>query len=217
MKHRTYRKSILDLTQKLVDGMIDKHSQVLPVRLDLRFPQDYQNDGRNTEIQRALKQVSMHYRRQNTDIAYLVAREQDTSHNPHYHAWFLVDGNKHQCPHDIQKTVTEKWVGCVGGDPDGMVDYCKHKETHPLPPMEKIVRPSSKATGEELERQTEELNRTRKLALDHASYLAKEDTKCRSKDTDTSDRSSKPKPTIPDGVREVLASQVIKRAKPSKS
>lgn len=216
MKHRTYRKSILDLTQKLVDGMIDKHSQVLPVRLDLRFPQDYQNDGSNAEIQRVLKQVSMHYRRQHTDLTYTVTREQDTSHNPHYHAWFLVDGNKHQCPHDVQQTVTEKWVGCVGGDPDGIVDYCRHKETHPLPAMEKIVRPSSKATGEELERQTEEFNRTRKLALDHASYLAKEKTKVRQKKTGKPKRSKAPKPTIPDGVREVLASQVRKRPKPTK-
>lgn len=216
MKRYKHRKSILDLIEDHVDGMIEQHSQVLPVRMDLRFPQEYQSDGCNTEMQRFLKQFSMHYRRKETDLDYVVVREQETSHNHHYHAFLLLDGNKVQYPQDIQETAANKWSRIVGCKPDGIVDYCKHKKDHRLPAMEKIVRPSSKATGEELERQTEEFNRTRKLALDHASYLAKEKTKVRQKKTDEPKDSDAPKPTIPDGVREVLASQVRKRPKPTK-
>jgi len=84
------------------------------------------------------------------------------------------------------------WLDIVGSDKKGLVHLCTHKAGDKVPRLEMIARPSSRATGERLQQQKEDFERAKQIALDHADYLAKEATKG----------------NAPDGVREMLASQV---------
>lgn len=190
-----YRDNILQVSQEQIDTMIERHNKVLPVRLDIRFPEEYVTDGSNKEIQSLLKNTQEHYRYHGIDSSYVVVREQDTSLNPHYHGLLLLDGNKCQSPEGVKQVVSKKWKSVVGSEKDGLVDYCRHQPYHPLPALEMIRRPSSVAVEEILERQEESFVKARQTALDHADYLAKERTKG----------------NAPDGVRELLASRVSKR------
>lgn len=194
MKHTqtTHRQEILDRSQDLIDEMIETHNKVPPIRMDFHFPQGYQHDGGNTEIQRLHKRLKQHDRYHGTDSRYLTVREQNTSASPHYHTMVLVDGNKHQNPRGVQETATNIWRDIVGSDQRGIVHHCRHQDGHPIPPLEMIRRPSSQASGEQLEQQTAAFERAKRIALEHTEYLAKETTKG----------------NAPDGAREMLASQV---------
>lgn len=188
----TYRANIQGKIEELIDEANERHNKVLPIRMDFHFPQGYQHNGENEEIQKLHKRVSRRDRYRRTDSRYLTVREQNTSDCPHYHTLLLVDGNKHQNPRGIQEEVASIWLDIVGSDQKGIVNFCKHQEGYPIPPLEMIRRPSSRATGEQLEKQTAAFEKARQVALDHADYLAKETTKG----------------NAPDGVREMLASQV---------
>jgi len=188
----THRREIIARSQDLLDEMTETHNKILPVRMDFHFPEGYQHDGGNTEIQRLHKRLAQHDRYHDTDSRYITVREQDTSAVPHYHSLILVDGNKHQKARGLQDAATTIWLDIVGSDQRGLVDRCLHKEGHSLPPLEMIRRPSSLAADEQLEQQTVAFERAKQVALDHAEYLAKERTKG----------------DAPDGAREMLASQV---------
>lgn len=192
----TYRTNIQGKIEELIDEVSERHNKVLPIRMDFHFPQGYRHDGGNAEIQNLHKRVAQHDRYHRTDSRYLTVREQNTSDFPHYHTLLLVDGNKRQNPRGIQENVASIWRDIVGSDQKGIVDFCKHQEGHPIPPLEMIRRPSSLATGEQLEKQTAAFEKARQVALDHAAYLAKKATKG----------------NAPDGVREMLASQVRTRS-----
>ena len=85
---------ILDRTLELLEHMISRHSQVLVIRLDVRFPLGYIWPDDNSLFQGFIE----NYRRRLSDWGYdahlLWAREQKTSPNPHYHCFILLNGNK---------------------------------------------------------------------------------------------------------------------------
>lgn len=201
----TYRKDILEKIEALVNGMLEAHNKVFPVRMDFHFPRAYRQDGRNSEIQCLLKLITQHYRRQGIDLRYLAVREHGAGPNPHYHAAFLVDGNHRQNPSEVQGVATMLWQSIVRSGLTGIVHYCVHEEGHRIPALEMIRRPSSVATRDRLVQQIRAFERSRKILLDHMAYLAKDETKCRGDDSSADRRK------IPDGVREVLASQAVRR------
>jgi hypothetical protein len=188
----SYRDNILERSRQLIDHMIVNHNKVLLTRIDLRFPTTYPHNGLNDEAERFNKNLKRTFDYNRIDIRYLLVREQSYSHHPHYHALIIVDGNKTQNPYTILEIATRTWNGIVGSDTPGLVHLCQHQERHPIPPMEMIRRPSSLATGAQLREQTIAFERARRIALDHTAYLAKEFTKG----------------NAPDGVREMLASQI---------
>lgn len=191
------RANITRLLDDQVSAMTERHSKVLPVRADFRFPQDYGQDGSNREMQRLLKNTVQHYRNQKVECCYAAVREQNVSDHPHYHALFLLDGNKVQSPYGVAHKAQELWKDIVSSPADGLVDFCKPQPTNPIPPLRMIRRPSSKAGGDVLARQQGEYETAIRITLQHGEYLAKERTKG----------------NAPAGVREVLASQVRKKGK----
>ena len=188
----SYRDNILETSRQLIEHMIVNHHKVLTVRIDIRFPSSYPHNGMNDEIEQFNKNIARCFRYRNVDMRYIDVREQNYSYHPHYHALIIVDGNKIQNPYTILEVATRTWNGIVGSDTLGLVHLCTHQEGHPIPPMEMIRRPSSLATGAQLEQQTAAFERARRIALDHTAYLAKEFTKG----------------NAPEGVREMLASQI---------
>lgn len=190
-----YRFSIQSRVRELIDDMISCHNKVLPIRLDLHFPDGYWHNGGNDEIEQFNKRLAQHYRYHGLDIRYLAVREQNISSNPHYHVLVLVDGNKHQHPAAVHGVANHIWKGVVDSKQDGLVNFCYHQPNHPIPALEVIRRPSANASGDTLLLQQAQFDRAVSIALAHADYLAKEMTKG----------------NAPDGVREMLASQVRAR------
>jgi len=191
----TYRSRIQSRARELIDDMISCHNKVLPIRFDLRFPDGYWHNGGNEEIEQFNKRLAQHCRYHGLDIRYLTVREQNISANPHYHVLVLVDGNKHQHPGAIHQVANHIWKDVVDSKQDGLVNFCYHQAGHIIPALELIRRPSTNASGDTLVLQQTLFERAVSIALAHADYLAKEATKG----------------NAPDGVREMLASQVRMR------
>lgn len=194
-KQRTYRRNIQDKAKFLVDDMISIHNKVLPIRLDLRFPEAYVHDGRNAEAEQFAKRIAQHCRYHGIGFRYLLVREQNGSENPHYHGLMLVDGSKHQKPYAIQQLADRNWKSVLGTEVEGLVDYCQPKPGYPIPPLTVIRRPAATATGDDLRMRTAQFEQARDNALRNADYLAKETTKGGASKHD----------------REMLASQVRKQ------
>ncbi len=195
MTDNGYRDNILQRSNELINYMIFNHNKTLLIRIDLRLPSSYVHNGLNDEIEQFNKNMVRCFRYGNIDIKYIVVREQSSSNHPHYHVLIIVDGNKIQNPYAVLETATRIWNSIVGSDASGLVHLCQHQPGHPIPPLEMIRRPSSRATGERLEQQTAAFERAKQIAFDHASYLAKEFTKG----------------NAPAGVREMLASQIRRK------
>lgn len=196
-KETDVRAGIMRLLEDQARAMTERHSKVLPVRADFRFPQDYVQDGSNLETQKLLKNTVQYYRNQGIECRYLAVREQNLSDHPHYHAMFLLDGNKVRSPYGVVQKTQELWKDIVSSSADGLVDFCKPQPSNPIPPLQMIRRPSSKAGGDVLAQQQGEYETAIRITLNHGEYLAKERTKG----------------NAPAGVREVLASQVRKKGK----
>ncbi|MDV7341820.1 inovirus-type Gp2 protein [Terasakiella sp. A23] len=181
-------------SRKLLNGAIDQHRRLLPVRIDLRFQKGYIHDGQNKEISKFHKNICQHYRDQGIRAYYHTVREQVTSNNPHYHVMLFLDGDKVRSVRHVQKQCCKIWNGIVGYNMEGLVNYCTPKPEYQNYPLRMIYRPSSKATGEELERQTTKFEKAKEIVEQHASYLNKEAGKGRA----------------PHRVREVFTSQIKK-------
>jgi hypothetical protein len=80
-----------------VSAMLSHHCKVLVYRLDFRL-YDYTNS--NCVMSSFLKRYIQTLRRTSkiNRVAYLWCREQYKADHQHYHAAFIVDGNKHQRP-----------------------------------------------------------------------------------------------------------------------
>ena len=183
------RKNIKDHIHAMVDYMIIKHNKVLPVRIDLHFPYNYWQDGSNREIQNFERNINRYFSYRGIDMVILVVREQHKSQNPHYHVFMCVDGNKLEITYMIFLVCNKIWTKIIKKELlsigwetstigqyclDGLVHHCDDQTGAKLPPMETIRRPSKFAVGDELVVQREEFGSTRKTAIDHGMYLAKE-------------------------------------------
>ena len=70
---------------RAIDGVIttmtERHSKVLVVRLDLRYPKDYDADNSNRDFSGTLQGVCREFSRKKYDPQYVARREQVTSEN----------------------------------------------------------------------------------------------------------------------------------------
>ena len=138
----------------VLDYMTNRHRRVLPVRLDLTFPKEYNHDGGNMEVRKFHKRIEQHYRNQRTELRYHTVREQASSTNPHYHVMLLLDGDRVRSPKKVQNYCNETWKNVVNHDGDGLVDYCipRAKQSR-IKKLQMIYRPPSTAAGDDLETQ----------------------------------------------------------------
>ncbi|WP_417794477.1 YagK/YfjJ domain-containing protein [Terasakiella pusilla] len=176
----------------LLANMVASNRRVQVIRVDLRFPKEFEHNGLNQEISQFHKNLCQRYRDQGINVGYHTVREQATSHNPHYHTMIFLNGDKVRSAYGVKKVCGEIWNKTVGFEGDGLVHHCAHKPEHSIPALEMINRPSRKATGEELKRQKENFDKSCEIAHKHAEYLNK----------------SYSKGKAPHRVREVFTSQI---------
>lgn len=114
---------ILQIISDIHDYFFDRHSKVLPVRFDLRYPQDFFYSEVNSDIRRFIDRLTQHYRRRGIDTVYLWVREKDKSLHPHYHIAFYLDGHKVQSPYGVVEKAREIWLDVLGIRKDMKIYY----------------------------------------------------------------------------------------------
>lgn len=172
---------IAEINDRIVercDHMIGRHNKVYAIRMDVRFPSEYRHDGNSKQISELIKLLKEHHTYYKIELHYVWAREQVSSHNPHYHFIIFVDGTHIQNPYGIFARAKDVWSRILGVNGDGLIDHCNHDHNGmPSPNGIMIRRPSSVATGQELFIQQQEFQSNREYALSRGLYLAKTHSK----------------------------------------
>lgn len=173
-----YYPQILDKYHAHLQDMVDRHSKVMQVRFDLRYPAD----GSVTPTPEHLYSFSKNITRDLTRNAPLstepgrkqsgsrahqvdprlirVTEHHGGSPHPHTHGLLLVNANAKISGFDVLQRVERQWKNALGVESaSGLVDYCSRSGPNPLI----IKRYISKG----------ELAQAMNAASHQASYLAK--------------------------------------------
>ena len=124
INHYCHRKEINDKIYDLVTYYTSKHSKVLFVRFDIRYPRFYISDNSNRDISDCFSYVIKKYKRDGLDPHYNWVREQNYSDNPHYHCVLLLDGQKCRRYSHVFDTVEAAWGRVLGCDVRGCIHHC---------------------------------------------------------------------------------------------
>ncbi|HIW01450.1 MAG TPA: inovirus Gp2 family protein [Candidatus Desulfovibrio intestinipullorum] len=128
--------------QALLEEYLERHSKVLPIRFDVRYPQDFQEDKGdmnktdfandkeqvstidNNDISKFMAKLIQHYKRKKLDPAYMWTREQERSETPHCHGMLLMNGHKIQNPYGVFSKAEELWQKTIGSNQPGLIHHC---------------------------------------------------------------------------------------------
>ena len=162
----------------LMMGMISRHNKILFIRFDLRFPNDYAPEHSNNAVSLLFKTFKEYYNYYGIDVQFAWFREQSKEKHQHYHCIVLMNGNKVLKYFPVLQYISEVWGRILQCDPNGLVDYCEwDRDGNPAQNGIMIRRPSSKALGEDLERQKQQFQKDFGRCFFWASYLCKENQK----------------------------------------
>lgn len=165
-KNQGCKAEILDSINSILKHTTQKHSKVLCVRMDLRYPSDFSASDKNKDIQGFASKFSKYFKRQGYDPHYLWVREQSREKHQHYHLMVAVDGNKMQSPYKLLNKAEEVWESTIGADQAGLVDHCN------------ISRKGERqANSYMLRRNDSDFDQVYDDCHKRCSYLAKENTK----------------------------------------
>ena len=119
---------ILETIDEHLKDSLERHSKVLVVRFDVRFPED----SSNKSFSKFQAEFMRKERRAGYDPSYVAVREVgEREGNPHYHEVLLVNGNKTQ---SIQKHIANAnaamnlTLGVEHDNPTGLVNCSKIKQ-----------------------------------------------------------------------------------------
>lgn len=122
---------IQEKATQLFDSYQRRHSRVLSVREDIRYPTDYGPVYDNEDIAKTMAKVAQTFARKGLDPAYIWVREQDTSEHPHYHCLFFLDGQKTRSAQMVYDITERHWQNTIGTDSKGLVHYCNGTPEQP--------------------------------------------------------------------------------------
>ena len=113
-KDQFYSQKYLDKTIAMVNSMTERHSKVLQVRMDLKYPKEITSDGSNKDFQRTMENLMKELSRKGYDPQFIARREQRESKNPHYHLVIQVDGNKKRDRTSLIESAEHHWSQTLG-------------------------------------------------------------------------------------------------------
>lgn len=162
-KNQACYADILDKHHAHLADMTQKHSKVIQVRFDLRYPQDgsvvpsaqHLHDF-NYNFQRKLKREN-HSGGHLVDPRIITVTEQCESENPHIHGVLLVNGNAKRSYYPLVQEIEKQWKTALKTNRDGLVDYCDRRGKN----------------GIMIDRSKEDFGETMNQCSHQASYLAK--------------------------------------------
>lgn len=112
------------------EHMIKKHSKVMQVRFDLRYPGDDSVSHDKTHISTLCEYLKRWFVRNQTgphsadiQIEWVIDQKKSSSH-PHYHVIVLVNGNAFQYAYTVLKKAEYYWGIILKTSHGGLVDHC---------------------------------------------------------------------------------------------
>ena len=170
--------SMLQRFYELLTSMTERHSRVLFVRFDVRFPNGYIPIGGNEEITHLCKRLKENARSQQIDLSLFWVREQSREKHQHYHCVALIDGNKVQNYRAFLNEVERIWNNITGSAQLGTIDWCDRERINQDSGNGIMIqRPRRKAQGEDLARQQAVFQAAFNRCFEWASYLCKTNQK----------------------------------------
>lgn len=137
---------LLEKYDKAIQDNLKKHSKVLQVRFDLRYPDDgsipptpqhmytfsdylKRDLKRNTPLDMAGKRRRLPARQHDPDPTLICVREKhENKERHHIHGIVLVNGHAKKSGYDVQKRVERQWKNALGVEQvEGLVDFCNRK------------------------------------------------------------------------------------------
>ena len=119
-----YIKNINGKILDIFEYYTQKHSKVMVVRFDIRYPTSYPEEGDNSDVSGCLAYVIKKYKRQGLDPCYIWVREQHRSIHPHYHCALFLDGQKVRSYDHVFRNVEAAWGRTLGCSVTGCIDHC---------------------------------------------------------------------------------------------
>ena len=113
-KNQKYSLKYLDKAVDLIETMTERHSKVLTVRVDVRYPTSINSDGTNRDFQHLMENLMKDYERKGYDPQYIARREQRKSKNPHLHRGLALDGSKKRDRDSVIKDIENQWGNVLG-------------------------------------------------------------------------------------------------------
>ncbi|MEX1670345.1 inovirus-type Gp2 protein [Zhongshania guokunii] len=105
--HLGHYLEILQAAADQLDAMLSHHSKVLVFRIDFHLhAATTDNAPMSGFVRRFRKKLS---RRDFKRLGFIWCREHNTGNAQHYHATFIVDGNKCRHPHNLIKLIQYEW------------------------------------------------------------------------------------------------------------
>ena len=132
-KSGCYEKALKKI-ENIMDDMLDKHSKIMTVRFDIRYPD---NDNINPSRER-ISDFAYNLKRSldretfegghKTDAKVIHVQEQESSNHPHHHFAVIVNANAKQNAYPILEKANTIWKKMMNTSEDGLVDYCNKYE-----------------------------------------------------------------------------------------
>ena len=113
-KNQKYSLKYLDKAVDLIETMTERHSKVLTVRVDVRYPASMNSDGTNKDFQHLTENLMKDYERRGYDLQYIARREQKKSKNPHLHLGLALDGSKKCDRKSVVEDIENQWGNVLG-------------------------------------------------------------------------------------------------------
>lgn len=138
----SYYINYLDRNRELLNRMLERHSQVLFFRMDLRFPDRILWYDEKELFFRFLDQYRKLLVSRELDPQYMIRMEQATGLYCHFHAVFLLNGNKACHAYYYKREADLLWQKILNEPKGGLVDFCnRDRQGEPYPEEIRIVRP----------------------------------------------------------------------------
>ena len=125
---------VLEKIENIMNDMLDKHSKIMTVRFDIRYPD---NDNTNTSSER-ISDFAYNLKRNldretfegghKTDAKVIHVQEQESSSHPHHHFAVIVNANAKQNAYPILEKANTLWKTMMKTNEDGLVDFCNRYE-----------------------------------------------------------------------------------------
>ena len=137
-----YYVNYLDRNREVLSRMLERHSQVLFFRMDLRFPDRILWYDEKELFFRFLDQYRKLLVNWGLDPQYIVRMEQKTGLYCHFHMAFLLNGNKASHAYYYKQEADRLWQKILNEPQVGLVDFCNQDwQGEPYPEGIRIVRP----------------------------------------------------------------------------
>lgn len=124
-----YESSLSKIHDKL-SSMLIKHSKIMIVRLDIRYPNDRTVPYSKEHIYNFTYNLKRSLNRENhssghfVDAQIIYVEEQNSSESPHYHFAVIVNANAKKSPYSIHMKAEKLWKIALNTSKDGLVHFC---------------------------------------------------------------------------------------------